>query len=63
MLVGFGNMGQALAAGWLARGISAASIVTIDPGEDWWHSRHLQENRRKLKRHLLKLFEEELGGP
>jgi len=33
-LVGFGNMGQALAAGWLARGLSAAAIVTIDPGED-----------------------------
>jgi acetyltransferase-like isoleucine patch superfamily enzyme len=35
----------------------------IEPGEDWWHSKHFQDNRRKLKAHLLKLFEKELGSP
>ncbi len=32
----------------------------IDPGENWWNSRHFQENRAKLKEHLLKIFETEL---
>lgn len=32
-LIGLGNMGQALAAGWLGRGVRAESIVAIDPGE------------------------------
>ena len=33
----------------------------IDPGETWWTSKHFPENRKKLKEHLLKLFEKELG--
>lgn len=32
----------------------------IEPGEDWWHSKHFTENRKKLKKHLLKVFKEEL---
>lgn len=35
----------------------------VEPGEDWWQSKHFDENRRKLKHHLLKLFEKELGAP
>jgi acetyltransferase-like isoleucine patch superfamily enzyme len=35
----------------------------VDPGEDWWHTRHFQENRNKLKNHLLKVFQDELGSP
>jgi len=35
----------------------------LEPGEDWWHSRHFQENRSKLKQHLLNIFKEELGSP
>jgi len=31
LLVGFGNMGQALVRGWLARGRAADSIVVVDP--------------------------------
>lgn len=34
----------------------------IDPGEDWWNSKHFPENREKLKRHLLNLFREDLGA-
>lgn len=33
LLVGFGNMGQALANGWLARGTPPESIGVVDPGE------------------------------
>jgi pyrroline-5-carboxylate reductase len=33
-LLGFGNMGRALAAGWIARGYSAANITVIDPQPD-----------------------------
>jgi pyrroline-5-carboxylate reductase len=31
LLIGFGNMGQALARGWLASGRTASSIVVVDP--------------------------------
>jgi acetyltransferase-like isoleucine patch superfamily enzyme len=34
----------------------------IEPGEDWWDSKHFQANRRKLQEHLLKLFDKELGA-
>jgi len=33
----------------------------IDPAENWWNSKHFEQNREKLKQHLLKLFAEELG--
>lgn len=35
--------------------------IKIDDGEDWWNSEHFPANREKLKEHLLKLFEKELG--
>ena len=31
LLVGFGNMGQALVRGWLGRGRAASHIVVVDP--------------------------------
>lgn len=31
VLIGFGNMGQALARGWLRNGVDPASIVVVDP--------------------------------
>jgi pyrroline-5-carboxylate reductase len=31
LLIGFGNMGQALARGWLASGRAASSIAVVDP--------------------------------
>jgi pyrroline-5-carboxylate reductase len=31
LLLGFGNMGQALANGWLARGIVAQSVAVVEP--------------------------------
>jgi pyrroline-5-carboxylate reductase len=31
LLIGFGNMGQALARGWLAKGRAAATIQVVDP--------------------------------
>jgi acetyltransferase-like isoleucine patch superfamily enzyme len=34
----------------------------IDPGENWWNTKHFDGNRKKLKEHLLKLFKEELKG-
>lgn len=33
---------------------------TIDQGETWWNSKHFYENRRKLKDHLLKVYEKDL---
>jgi pyrroline-5-carboxylate reductase len=33
VLIGFGNMGQALARGWLATGYAAPSICVVDPDE------------------------------
>lgn len=33
----------------------------IDEGENWWNSKHFIENSEKLKKHLLKRFEKELG--
>lgn len=33
MLVGFGNMGQALAHGWLERGVAAEALRIVDPAE------------------------------
>ncbi|HEY7673058.1 MAG TPA: pyrroline-5-carboxylate reductase [Gammaproteobacteria bacterium] len=31
LLIGFGNMGQALAKGWLARGVLATDIAVVEP--------------------------------
>jgi pyrroline-5-carboxylate reductase len=31
LLIGFGNMGQALAKGWLARGVQATNITVVEP--------------------------------
>jgi len=33
----------------------------LNPGENWWKSEHFLENREKLRRHLLQLFEKDLG--
>jgi len=35
--------------------------IAIEQGETWWTSRHFHENRGKLRRHLLKLFEHDLN--
>lgn len=32
----------------------------IEPGASWWTSKHFEENRRKLKEHLLKLWRDTL---
>ena len=34
--------------------------ILIESKKDWWCSKHLQENREKLKKHLLNLFSKEL---
>jgi acetyltransferase-like isoleucine patch superfamily enzyme len=34
--------------------------IIIEPGEDWWTSKHFNENRQQLKEHLLKLFQDDL---
>jgi acetyltransferase-like isoleucine patch superfamily enzyme len=34
----------------------------VEPGETWWNTKHFDENRKKLKEHLLELFKEELKG-
>lgn len=34
----------------------------IEPGATWWNSKHFNENRRKLRTHLLKVFAEQLGN-
>jgi acetyltransferase-like isoleucine patch superfamily enzyme len=33
----------------------------LEAGADWWRSNHLDHNRNKLREHLLKIFETELG--
>jgi acetyltransferase-like isoleucine patch superfamily enzyme len=33
----------------------------LDPGETWWTSRHLEQNRELLRKHLIKLFEHPLS--
>jgi acetyltransferase-like isoleucine patch superfamily enzyme len=33
----------------------------LNPGENWWDSVHFNDNRDKLRRHLLNLFSSELG--
>ncbi len=35
--------------------------VVLEAGETWWNSSHFSENRERLRRHLLQLFEAELG--
>ena len=30
--------------------------IVLEPGEDWWNSKHYNTNRQKLKDHLTKLF-------
>ncbi len=32
----------------------------IEEGKDWWRSKYLKENRKKLRSHLLEVFKEEL---
>ena len=34
----------------------------IEQGENWWNSKHFNDNRRKLKEHLLEVFKKELGN-
>jgi pyrroline-5-carboxylate reductase len=34
VLIGYGNMGRALASGWVARGIPAAAITVVDPNTE-----------------------------
>lgn len=34
--------------------------AVIESGATWWSSRHFQENRAKLRRHLTELFREQL---
>lgn len=36
--------------------------VIMAPGETWWNSQREQEHRQKLKKHLLRVFNQELGG-
>lgn len=35
--------------------------TVLEAGETWWGSRHFEENRRKLRRHLVHVFAAELG--
>jgi acetyltransferase-like isoleucine patch superfamily enzyme len=37
--------------------------LVLGPGENWWDSVHFDENRAKLRRHLLNLFSAELSVP
>jgi acetyltransferase-like isoleucine patch superfamily enzyme len=32
----------------------------IEPDETWWNSRHFHQNRKKLREHLLKVFDKDL---
>lgn len=41
--------------------IQQPSDCIIEPGEDWWNSKHFAQNREKLKNHLLKHFQKELA--
>jgi len=34
----------------------------IEAGETWWNSKHFNDNRRKLKEHLLEVFKKDLGN-
>jgi len=36
--------------------------ILIEDGDTWWNSKHFPANREKLRRHLLELFRQELGG-
>ncbi|MBI2400022.1 MAG: acyltransferase [Deltaproteobacteria bacterium] len=35
--------------------------VVLEPGETWWNSPNAGQHRQKLKKHLLKLYKDELG--
>lgn len=35
--------------------------IVIEAGKTWWSSRHFQENRGRLRRHLTELFHDQLG--
>lgn len=35
--------------------------AVLEPGETWWNSRHFEQNRGKLRRHLLHIFRDQLG--
>ena len=37
--------------------------AVLEPGETWWNSRHHLDNREKLRKHLLQIYENELAGP
>ncbi len=37
--------------------------TVLDPGETWWNSKHFGANRERLKKHLLRIFSEQLNGP
>jgi len=41
-------------------GVQRPADVVLEPGENWWNSRHFKENREKLRRHLLTVFAKEL---
>jgi len=34
--------------------------IMIEAGETWWTSKHFEDNRRKLRRHLEELFRDQL---
>jgi len=35
--------------------------ATIEPGRTWWTSANFEDNRRKLRRHLLEVFRDQLA--
>ncbi len=39
--------------------------IVIEPGKNWWTTKYLAENRKKLRRHLVDLFwqKDETGAP
>lgn len=43
-------------------GVQRPPDVIIESDETWWNSRHFNENRKKLREHLLQVFKDELGG-
>jgi acetyltransferase-like isoleucine patch superfamily enzyme len=35
--------------------------AVIEPGKNWWSSKHINKNTQKLREHLLKVFSKDLG--
>jgi acetyltransferase-like isoleucine patch superfamily enzyme len=33
--------------------------IVIEPGRNWWNSKHYKENRKKLRKHLTNLFSDQ----